>query len=87
MHPFQKAMLDFAVANHVPVVNMIEVLEQKPVADFYGDPVHPTALGHKIIADQLYNVIRGLPVYTAACQQSAVSVANSASSSISAASR
>jgi lysophospholipase L1-like esterase len=86
VHPFQKAMLDFAAANHIPVVNMIEVLEQKPVADFYGDPVHPTALGHKIIADQLYNVIHTLPVYTAACQQSAVSVANSSSSS-SAASR
>lgn len=81
MHPFQKAMLDFAAANHVPVVNMIELLEQKPVANFYGDPVHPTAVGHKIIADQLYNVIRGLPVYTAACQPQAVNVANSATSS------
>lgn len=87
MHPFQKAMLDFAAANHVPVVNMIAVLEQKPVANFYGDPVHPTAIGHKIIADQLYNVIHGLPVYAAACQQSAVNLANSAGSSSAAAGR
>ena len=78
LHPFQKAMLDFAQANHVPVVNMIDVLKTNAPANFYMDPVHPTAVGHKIIADQLYNVIRGLPVYTAACQQQSVSVANSA---------
>ena len=78
LHPFQKAMLDFAQANHVPVVNMIDVLKTNAPANFYMDPVHPTAVGHKIIADQLYNVIRGLPAYTAACQQQSVSVANSA---------
>lgn len=78
LHPFQKAMLDFAQANHVPVVNMIDVLKTNAPANFYMDPVHPTAVGHKIIADQLYNVIRGLPAYAAACQQQSVSVANSA---------
>jgi lysophospholipase L1-like esterase len=78
LHPFQKAMLDFAQDNHVPVVNMIDVLKTNAPANFYMDPVHPTAVGHKIIADELYNVIRGLPAYTAACQQQSVSVANSA---------
>lgn len=78
LHPFQKAMLDFAAANHVPVVNMIDVLSRNAPANFYMDPVHPTATGHQIIADQLYNVIRGLPAYTAACQQQGVNVANSA---------
>jgi lysophospholipase L1-like esterase len=76
LHPFQKAMLDFAAANHVPVVNMIDVLHANAPADFYMDPVHPTAAGHKIIADQLYQVVRGLPVYQAACQQA--EAANSA---------
>jgi lysophospholipase L1-like esterase len=80
MHPFQKTMLDFAAANRVPVINMIEVLEQQPVSNFYMDPVHPTAVGHQAIADRLYTVIRGLPAYAAACQQPAVNVANSASS-------
>jgi len=60
------------------VVNMIDVLKTNAPANFYMDPVHPTAVGHQIIADQLYNVIRGLPVYTAACQQPPVNVANSA---------
>lgn len=78
LHPFQKAMLDFAAANHVPVVNMVDILSKNAPADFYMDPVHPTAVGHKMIAEQLYQVIRGLPVYQAACQQQAVSVANSA---------
>jgi len=77
LHPFQKAMLEFAAANHVPVVNMIDVLQTNAPPNFYMDPVHPTAVGHKIIAEQLYNVIRTLPVYQAACQQSAVNVANS----------
>ncbi|MFZ0806662.1 MAG: hypothetical protein WAN03_10790 [Candidatus Sulfotelmatobacter sp.] len=71
-------MLDFAAANHVPVINMVDVLKANAPADFYMDPVHPTAVGHKLIANQLYNVIRTLPVYQAACQPSGVSVANSA---------
>ncbi len=79
LHPFQKAMLDFAQANHVPVVNMIDVLKNNAPAGFFMDPVHPTALGHQIIADQLYNIIRSLPAYAAACQPQGVNVANSAS--------
>jgi lysophospholipase L1-like esterase len=77
LHPFQKAMIEFAKANHVPTINMVELLQTNPTANFYMDPVHPTAAGHRIIAEQLYNLIRGLPAYTAACQQSAVNVANS----------
>ena len=76
LHPFQKAMLDFAAANQIPVINMVDVLAKNPQANFYMDPVHPTAVGHQFIAEQLYSVIRGLPVYTTACQQ-AVNVANS----------
>jgi lysophospholipase L1-like esterase len=78
MHPFQRAMLDFAAANHLPVVNMIEVLRHEDQKKMYMDPAHPTVAGHKIIADQLYQVIRQLPVYNDACQAPAVSVANSA---------
>jgi len=78
LHPFQKAMLDFAAANHVPVVNMVDILSKGAPADFYMDPVHPTAVGHKLIAEQLYQVVRGLPVYQAACQAQGVSVATSA---------
>ena len=77
LHPFQKAMLEFAAANHVPVVNMVDVLSTNAPANFYMDPVHPTAVGHQMIADQLYKVVRGLPAYTAACQQQAVNLANS----------
>ncbi len=78
LHPFQKAMLDFAQAHQVPVVNMVDVLQKNPPPNFYMDPVHPSAIGHRMIADQLYQVIRGLPAYTAACQPPAVSLANSA---------
>jgi len=77
LHPFQKAMLDFAAANHVPVVNMVDALKANPPADFYMDPVHPTAAGHKMIADQLYNLIRTLPAYSQACSSQPVNVVNS----------
>jgi len=83
LHPFQKAMIDFAQANHVPMVNMIEVLKANATPNFFMDSVHPTAVGHQLIAEQLFNLIHGLPVYTAACQQQGVSVANSAVSAAS----
>jgi lysophospholipase L1-like esterase len=78
MHPFQRAMLDFAAANRVPVVNMIEVLRHQDQNAMYMDPAHPTAAGHKIIAEELYKLIRQTSAYTEACQLPAVSVANSA---------
>jgi phospholipase/lecithinase/hemolysin len=61
---------------------MVDVLSKNAPPGFYMDPVHPNAVGHKMIAEQLYNVIRTLPAYTAACQQgtapsSAVASANS----------
>ncbi len=81
MHPFQRAMLDFAAAEHVPVVNMIEVLRHQDQNAMYMDPAHPTPAGHKIIADELYKIIRQLPVYNEACQAPGVSVANSSAPS------
>jgi len=78
LHPFQKAMLEFAQANHVPVINMIDVFQGKNPDQLYMDPAHPTVAGHRIIAEQLYNLIRGLPAYTQACSsQPAVNVVNS----------
>jgi lysophospholipase L1-like esterase len=77
MHPFQRAMLDFAAEQHLPVVNMIEVLRHQDQNAMYMDPAHPTAAGHKIIADELYKVIRQLPAYNEACRVPALSVANS----------
>jgi lysophospholipase L1-like esterase len=84
MHPFQRAMLDFAAANNIPAVNMIDVLRHEDQNKMYMDPAHPTLAGHKIIAEQLYQVIRQLPAYNEACQAPAVSVANSAAPAISA---
>jgi hypothetical protein len=77
MHPFQRAMLDFAQAEHLPVVNMIEVMRDKDQSAMYMDPAHPTVAGHKVIAEELYKIIRQLPVYNQACQVPGVSVANS----------
>lgn len=70
-------MLDFAQAEHVPVINMIEVMRNKDQNAMYMDPAHPTVAGHKVIAEELYKTIRQLPVYNEACQATAVNVANS----------
>jgi len=83
MHPFQKAMLEFAEAEHVPFVNMIEVLRAKNQSAMYMDPAHPTVAGHQVIAEELYRTIRRLPVYVEACQAPAVNVANSSNPSTS----
>jgi lysophospholipase L1-like esterase len=67
LHPFQKAMLDFAQANQVPVINMIDFLSGRSTTGFYMDSVHPAATGHQVIAEQLYGLIRGLPSFAQAC--------------------
>jgi lysophospholipase L1-like esterase len=67
LHPFQKVMLEFAQSRHVPVINMADFQSAHPMENFYMDAVHPTARGHELIAQQLYFLIRGLPVYTQAC--------------------
>jgi lysophospholipase L1-like esterase len=74
LHPFQKAMLEFAQTNHVPVINMIDVMQGRKQDTLYMDPAHPTVEGHQIIADQLYKLISGLPVYTQACSAQPVNV-------------
>jgi len=67
MHPFQKAMLEFAETHHVPLVNMIPVISSKDQAAMFMDPAHPTAAGHQVIAGQLLQLINNLPSYQAAC--------------------
>jgi lysophospholipase L1-like esterase len=67
LHPFQKVMLEFAQSHQVPVINMVDFQSTHPNGNFYMDTVHPTAQGHEVIAQQLYLLIRGLPVYTEAC--------------------
>jgi lysophospholipase L1-like esterase len=67
MHPFQKAMLEFAEKEHAPIVNMIPVLSTKDQAAMFMDPAHPTAAGHQVIASELIKTVESLPSYTAAC--------------------
>jgi lysophospholipase L1-like esterase len=67
MHPFQKAMIDFAAKEHVPMVNMIPVVSTKDQGAMFMDPSHPTVAGHEVIADELLKTVEGLPNYSAAC--------------------
>lgn len=67
MHPFQKAMLEFAEKEHVPMVNMIPVVSTKDQQAMFMDPAHPTAEGHEVIASQLLQLVHTLPAYGNAC--------------------
>lgn len=67
MHPFQKAMLEFAEKKHVPIVNMIPVTGPKDQSAMFMDVAHPTVAGHQIIAEELMKTVESLPSYTSAC--------------------
>ena len=74
MHPFQKAMIDFAAKEHVPMLNMIPIISTKDQKAMFMDPAHPTVAGHKIIADELVKTVSTLPAYTNACVNPATQV-------------
>lgn len=63
-HPYQKAMLDFAQAHNVPIVNMIDVMQSQNQQSMFMDHVHPTAAGHALIARQLVPIVRELYSYS-----------------------
>ena len=79
-HPFQKAMIEFAQKNNVPLINMIPIVREKDQVAMFMDPAHPTNIGHQVIAEQLLKSLQALPAFTAACQGTApaVNVANTA---------
>jgi lysophospholipase L1-like esterase len=74
MHPFQKAMIEFAAKNNVRMVNMIPIISTKDQAAMFMDPAHPTVAGHQIIADELVRTVETLPEYNAACSNAATQV-------------
>jgi lysophospholipase L1-like esterase len=67
IHPFQKAMLEFAEKEHVPIVNMIPVMSTRNQSVMFMDPAHPTVAGHQVIAGELMKTVQNLPSYTSAC--------------------
>lgn len=74
MHPFQKAMIDFAAKNDVPMVNMIPIISKLDQSAMFMDPAHPTVAGHTIIANELTKTVEALPNYAAVCANPATQV-------------
>jgi len=72
MHPFQKAMMDFAEKEHVPMVNMIPVMSTMDQAAMFMDKVHPTVAGNEVIAGELFKAVENLPNYSAVCGATAL---------------
>lgn len=68
LHPYQKAMIEFAQNNHLPLVNMFEAWRTQDHHPLFMDHVHPSAMGHQQIADALAQTIRTLPSEIAVCQ-------------------
>jgi lysophospholipase L1-like esterase len=71
LHPYQRAMLDFAQANGVPIVNMVDILRLQDQRVLFMDHVHPTAAGHEKIAEALAQTVRGTNSYETACKGAA----------------
>lgn len=67
-HPYQAAMLEYARANNIPLVNAIELMKNQNQDDVFMDHVHPTAAGHVLIAEELYRSVLGLSSFVTACQ-------------------
>lgn len=59
---YRKVLLDMAVANGASVIDLQEVFNKAqkeiPPENLALDGVHPTNLGHKIIADELLKVLK-----------------------------
>jgi lysophospholipase L1-like esterase len=69
-HPYQQAMLDFARANNIPLVNIIDLMKDQDQNVVFMDHVHPSAKGHIMIAEQLASMLRGLDSYNRVCKAS-----------------
>jgi lysophospholipase L1-like esterase len=67
-HPYQAAMLDYAHANNVPLVNIIQLMKNQNLNDMFLDHVHPTPAGHTLIAEELFNSLTGTDSYQNACR-------------------
>lgn len=67
-HPYQQAMLDYARANNVPLINIIELMRGQNQDDVFMDHVHPTPAGHVLIAEELASTVKGLDSYSAVCR-------------------
>jgi|SRR4051794_9662035 lysophospholipase L1-like esterase len=68
VHPYQKAMQQFAQQNNVPLVDMISLLSSRDQKGLFMDHVHPTAAGHALIAQQLAVSLHELDSYKAICK-------------------
>ncbi len=67
----QHTMLDVAQADHVPVLNMYQEWKNKDHHALFGDHVHPNALGHAEIGDDLYHTV--LPLIPACASAASAS--------------
>lgn len=67
-HPYQAAMLEYASQNNVPLVNIIRLMRNQNLNDMFLDHVHPTAAGHTLIAEELFNTVTRTESYQNACR-------------------
>lgn len=77
LHPYQRAMIDFAKKNNVPIVNMIDAWKTVDRKPLFMDHVHPTAAGHAFIGAALTQMVRTTPAYEAACAPATASAEKS----------
>lgn len=60
LNNFQQALLDYTAENGLPLVDMIERQATMDHSQLYIDHTHPSALGHRLIAEELQPVVLDL---------------------------
>lgn len=58
LHPYQQAMMDVALAQGVPAVDMVAALRGRDHASLFMDHAHPSREGHALIAAALEEPVR-----------------------------
>ena len=53
----QQIFVDFARQNDIPLVNMVDRFARRDHEPLFMDHTHPTALGHRLIAEELASVV------------------------------
>ncbi len=57
-NPYYQGLKAVADNNNIPLVDLVTPFERRRHEDIFWDEVHPTVLGHKIIATEVYNTLK-----------------------------
>ena len=60
LNNFQQTLIDYTQENDLPLINMIDRQKTLDHSELYIDHTHPSAKGHRLIAEALKPVVQNL---------------------------